>query len=245
MTRRATATRGAATPPRTIGTLAHMHIGVLGTGIVGRTLATALVGHGHEVRMGARTAGNETAVAWADQSGPLASEGSFADAAAFGALIFNATAGIASLQVLESAGAEQLAGKVLVDVSNPLDASQGFPPTLAVCNDDSLGESIQRAHPDVRVVKALNTVTAAVMVQPDLLPGPHTLFICGDDADAKASVRVLLGEFGWPEGSILDLGDISGARGMEMYLPLWIRLYQATGTPMLNVALTVQSTDET
>ena len=137
-----------------------MHIGVLGTGTVGRTLAQALVDRGHEVRMGARAAGNETAVAWAEQAGPLASEGSFADAAAFGELVFNATAGAGSLEALGSAGAEQLAGKVLIDVSNPLDFSKGMPPRLFVGNDDSLGEQIQRAFPDARVVKALNTVTA-------------------------------------------------------------------------------------
>ena len=212
-----------------------MHIGVLGTGTVGRTLAQALVDRGHEVRMGARSAGNEQAVAWAGGAGPLASEGSFADAAAFGELAFNATAGAHSLEALEAAGAEQLAGKVLVDVSNPLDTSKGMPPTLTVCNDDSLGEQIQRAFPDVRVVKALNTVTAAVMVQPGLVPGSHTVFVCGDDDAAKAQARLLLEEFGWPSGSILDLGDITAARGAEMYLALWLRLWGAHGTAVLNV----------
>jgi predicted dinucleotide-binding enzyme len=212
-----------------------MHIGVLGTGIVGRTLAQALVDHGHEVRMGSRAAGNEKAVAWADESGPLASEGSFADAAAFGELAFNATAGSASLEALDAAGAEQLAGKVLIDVANPLDFSQGMPPTLTVCNDDSLAEQIQRAHPEVRVVKALNTLTAALMVAPELVPGQHTVFICGDDDDAKEQATVLLEDLGWPASSILDLGDITAARGMEMYLPLWLRLYAAKGTALLNV----------
>ena len=170
-----------------------MHIGVLGTGTVGRTLAQALVDRGHEVRMGARAAGNETAVQWAGQAGPLASEGSFADAAAIGELVINATAGAHSLEALEQAGAEQLAGKVLVDVSNPLDFSHGMPPTLTVCNDDSLAEQLQRAYPDVRVVKTLNTVTAAVMVQPELVPGAHTIFVCGDDGDAKARVSSAAG----------------------------------------------------
>ena len=212
-----------------------MHIGVLGTGTVGRTLAQALVDRGHEVRMGSRTAGNEQAVAWADEAGPLASEGTFADAAAFGELAINATAGAASLEALESAGAEQLAGKILVDVANPLDMSRGMPPTLTVCNDDSLGEQIQRAFPEVRVVKTLNTVTAAVMVQPDLVPGRHTMFVCGDDAHAKEQVGRVLAELGWPEGSVLDLGDITAARGMEMYMALWLRLWGAHGTGVLNV----------
>ncbi len=212
-----------------------MHIGVLGTGIVGRTLSQALVDRGHEVRMGSRAAGNEHAVAWAEQAGPLASEGSFADAAAFGELIVNATAGAVSLEVLEAAGAEQLAGKVLVDVSNPLDTSKGMPPTLTVCNTDSLAEQLQRAFPEVRVVKTLNTVTASVMVEPALVPGNHTVFVCGNEDAAKAQAAVLLDDLGWPPESILDLGDITAARGTEMYLALWLRLWGATGTPVLNV----------
>ena len=212
-----------------------MRIGVLGTGIVGRTLAKALLSNGHEVRLGSRTAGNEAAVAWAAEIGGPASEGTFADAAGFGELVINATAGAASLDALNLAGAEQLAGKVLVDVSNPLDFSQGMPPTLTVCNDDSLGEQIQRAFADVRVVKTLNTVTAALMVQPTLVPGRHTIFVAGDDAAAKAQTGELLQDLGWPAESILDLGDITAARGMEMYLPLWLRLYGATGTAVLNV----------
>jgi predicted dinucleotide-binding enzyme len=221
-----------------------MRIGVLGTGVVGRTLGSALLRSGHEVRMGSRTAGNEAAVAWAGEIGGPATEGTFADAAGFGELIVNATAGAVSLQVLHAAGQEQLAGKVLIDVSNPLDTSKGMPPTLTVCNDDSLAEQLQRAYPDVRVVKTLNTVTAAVMVEPARDPGTHTIFVAGDDADAKAQVRELLGEFGWPDEAILDLGDITAARGLEMYLPLWIRLWGALGTPILNVEARRNAGDE-
>jgi len=212
-----------------------MRVAVLGTGIVGRTLASALLSNGHEVRIGSRTAGNEAAVAWAEQIGGPASEGSFADAAGFGEIVINATAGAGSLEALEMAGFEQLAGKVLLDVANPLDTSRGMPPTLTVCNDDSLGEQIQRALPDVRVVKTLNTVTAAVMVDPTLVEGAHSIFVAGDDASAKAQATELLQEFGWPAGSIVDLGDITAARGMEMYLALWLRLWGAAGTPVLNV----------
>lgn len=212
-----------------------MRIAVLGTGIVGRTLGSALLRNGHEVRLGSRTAGNETAVAWATEIGGPASEGTFADAAGFGELIVNATAGAASLDVLHAAGADLLAGKVVLDVSNPLDTSKGMPPTLTVCNDDSLGEQIQREFPDVRVVKTLNTVTASVMVDPSLVAGDHTVFVAGNDDAAKAEARGLLEELGWPAARILDLGDISAARGLEMYLPLWIRLWQAGGTPVLNV----------
>jgi predicted dinucleotide-binding enzyme len=211
-----------------------MRIGVLGTGIVGRTLAGALVGGGHEVRMGSRTAGNEHAVAWVAETGAGASEGTFADAAGFGEVLINATSGSNSPAVLEAAGAELLGDKVLIDVSNPLDFSTGAL-TLSVCNDDSVGERLQRAYPDLRVVKALNTVTAALMVQPSLVAGTHTIFLCGDDAGAKAQVAELLQGFGWPAASLLDLGDITGARAMEMYLPLWMRLYGAKGTPVLNV----------
>lgn len=212
-----------------------MRIAVLGTGIVGRTLGSALLRAGHEVRLGSRTAGNAAAVAWAEEIGGPASEGTFADAAGFGELIVNATAGAASLEALALAGAEQLAGKVLLDVANPLDTSRGMPPTLTVCNDDSLGEQIQREFGDVRVVKTLNTVTAAVMVEPSLVAGEHTMFVAGNDGEAKAEARALLEELGWPPARILDLGDITAARGMEMYLPLWIRLWQAGGTPLLNV----------
>jgi predicted dinucleotide-binding enzyme len=212
-----------------------MRVAVLGTGIVGRTLASALLSSGHEVRLGSRTAGNEAAVAWAEQIGGPASEGTFADAAGFGEIVINATAGAGSLEALEMAGSEQLAGKVLIDVANPLDTSRGMPPTLTVCNDDSLGEQIQRALPDVRVVKTLNTVTAAVMVDPTLVEGSHTIFVAGDDASAKRQAGELLREFGWPADSILDLGDITAARGMEMYLALWLRLWGAAGTPVLNV----------
>jgi predicted dinucleotide-binding enzyme len=212
-----------------------MRVAVLGTGIVGRTLASALLSNGHEVRLGSRSAGNPAAVAWAEDIGGPASEGTFADAAGFGEIIINATAGAGSLEALQMAGAEQLAGKVLLDVANPLDTSRGMPPTLTVCNDDSLGEQIQRALPDVRVVKTLNTVTAAVMVDPSLVGGVHTMFVAGDDAAAKGQAIELLQEFGWPAGSILDLGDISAARGMEMYLPLWLRLFGTAGTPVLNI----------
>lgn len=215
-----------------------MKIGVLGTGMVGEAIASRLVSLGHEVKMGSRQAGNEKAVAWAGEAGEGASEGSFADAAAHGEVVFNCTAGTASLQALAAAGAENLAGKVLVDVANPLDFSAGMPPTLSVCNTDSLGESIQRQFPDARVVKALNTVNASVMVTPDRVPGDHALPICGDDG-AKPQVIELLAGFGWPEDRIVDLGDISGARGMEMYLPLWLGLMNSLGTASFNIALAV------
>lgn len=214
-----------------------MHVAVLGTGMVGRTLGTKLASLGHRVTMGSRRAGNEAAVAWAAGAGERAGQGSFADAAAPADLVVNATAGAASIAALTAAGAANLAGKVLVDVSNPLDTSAGMPPTLSVCNTDSMGEQIQRAFPDARVVKTLNTVNCDVMVDPSFLPSPHTMFLAGNDDAAKADVRALLESFGWPPDDVVDLGDIGGSRGMEMYLPLWLRLWQATGTGHLNVRL--------
>jgi 8-hydroxy-5-deazaflavin:NADPH oxidoreductase len=208
---------------------------VLGTGVVGRTLATKLVSVGHEVMMGSRQSGNEAAVAWAEASGQLADQGNFAEAAGLGELIVNATAGTASLDALVSAEAENLAGKVVLDVANPLDFSGGMPPTLSVCNTDSLAEQIQRAFPEARVVKSLNTVNADVMVDPGIVPGSHTIFVAGEDAGAKAVVKEILGELGWPAGNVMDLGGLEAARGMEMYLPLWLALYGATGTAHVSV----------
>jgi predicted dinucleotide-binding enzyme len=214
-----------------------MRIAVLGTGMVGRTLGSKLAELGHEVRMGSRTAGNENAAAWAAETGAAASAGDFADAAAFGELVLNCTSGTVSLEALEAAGAGNLAGKVLIDVSNPLDFAQGFPPSLSICNTDSVGESIQRAFPEARVVKALNTVNCALMVDPGRVPGDHALFMCGNDAGAKGETLSLLGELGWPAERVVDLGDITGSRGMEMYLALWLRLMVTGGTADFNVAL--------
>jgi len=212
-----------------------MRMGVLGTGMVGRAIATKLADLGHEVKMGSRTAANESAAEWVASAGAGASQGTFADAAADGELVFNCTAGEASLAALESAGAENLAGKVLVDVSNALDHSRGMPPGLFTSSFDSLGEQIQRAFPDTRVVKALNTVNCEVMVEPSKVPGEHDVFLCGDDEAAKARVAELLQSFGWPPESVVDLGDLSSARGMEAYLLLWIRLWGALGTGHFNV----------
>ena len=212
-----------------------MRIGVLGTGSVGNALATKLVELGHEVRMGSRDAGNEKAVAWADRAGESASYGTFADAAEFGELVLNCTAGAASLEALEQAGEDELRGKVLIDVANPLDFSRGMPPTLTVANDDSLAEQIQRRFAETRVVKAFNTMNHLLMVDPSRVPGEHDLFMCGDDDGAKAQVRELAESFGWPSERIVDLGGIDGARAQEMYLPLWLRLFMTFGTRDLNI----------
>jgi predicted dinucleotide-binding enzyme len=212
-----------------------MRIGVLGTGMVGETLASRLVEVGHDVVMGARSAGNDKASAWSARFPERAGQGSFADAAAHGELVVNATAGVASLEALRSAGADNLAGKTLLDVANPLDFSGGFPPRLSVVNDDSLGEQIQREFPAARVVKALNTMNCQVMVNPARVPGEHDVLMAGDDEAAKREVTGLLESFGWPAAAIHDLGGIGSARGLEAYLPLWLSLMGALGTGDFNI----------
>lgn len=212
-----------------------MHMGVLGTGMAGQTLATRLVELGHEVVMGSRTPDNPAAAAWAKGLGERASAGTFADAAEYAPIVWNATAGAGSLAALEAAGPQNLAGKVLVDVSNPLDFSGGMPPTLLVSSTDSLGEQIQRAHPELRVVKTLNTVNCRVMVNPSRVPGSHDVFVAGDDGEAKAVVTALLHEFGWVGDHVVDLGGITAARGLEMYLALWLSLSGVFGSADFNV----------
>jgi predicted dinucleotide-binding enzyme len=214
-----------------------MKIGILGTGIVGQTIGSKLCALGHDVRLGSRQANGDKAVAWVKAAGAKASQGTHADAAAFGELVFNCTQGAGSLEALRAAGAGPLAGKILVDVANPLDFSKGMPPSLWVSNTDSLGEQIQRAFPDVKVVKTLNTITAEVMVDPARVAGgDHDVFVSGNDAGAKKRVETILREwFGWRR--VIDLGDITTARGTEAYLLLWIRLWGALGTAAFNVKL--------
>jgi predicted dinucleotide-binding enzyme len=210
-----------------------MKIGVLGTGMVGQTLGAKLVAMGHEVMMGGRSATNEKVAAFVEKTGGR--PGTFADAAAFGELVIHCTRGDTAIEVLRQAGAENLAGKILIDISNPLDFSRGFPPSLSISNTDSLGELIQRTFPDALVVKTLNTVTAAVMVDPGMIHGQHTVFVSGNDKHAKGRVSDLLRAFGWQ--AIIDLGDITSARATEQMLPLWTRLYSVLGTGEFNFAI--------
>ena len=217
-----------------------MRIAVLGTGVVGRTLAAKLDGLGHEVVIGTRDPavtsartepggfGTPPFPQWQAEH-PGVRLMSFAEAAAFAGLVMNATSGSAAMAALVAAGEAALAGKVLIDVSNPLDFSRGMPPTLDPVNTDSLGEQIQRAFPAVRVVKALNTMNCQVMVEPGRVPGEHNVFVCGNDETAKQAAAELIGSFGWPAASLIDLGDISAARGTEMLMPLWLRLMGALG----------------
>jgi predicted dinucleotide-binding enzyme len=214
-----------------------MKLGVLGTGMVGKAIASRLVELGHEVTMGSRSADGAAVTEWATAHGELAHAGTFADAAGYGDIVFNCTKGEIALDALQLAGAEALRGRVLVDVSNPLVFSGEGLPTLSVKDTDSLGEQIQRAYPDTHVVKALNTMNCGVMVHPDDISGDHCVFVCGNDASAKASVTALLLEFGWSMEQIVDLGDISAARGTEMFLPLWLRIMRAKGSANFNIAV--------
>jgi predicted dinucleotide-binding enzyme len=213
-------------------------IAILGTGMVGVALGTKLVHEKQEVMMGSRTANSDGAQKWLQSVGGSAQIGTFAEAAAFGEIVLDCTNGANSLTALRLAGADNLRQKILIQVGNPLDFSKGMPPSLTVCNTDSLGEQTQREFPDTRVVKALNTINCEVMINPARVPGDHALPICGNDAQAKSEVAAKLSEwFGWKPSNIVDLGDITGARGTEMYLPLWLRLWGALDTPVFNIQL--------
>lgn len=220
-----------------------MDIAVLGTGMVGQAIAGRLHELGHTVVVGTRDPQATLARTEADQMGsapfsawlgahPGVEVATFADAAAGAELVVNASSGAVTLEVLELAGADNLAGKVLLDIANPLDFSAGFPPTLSVKDTDSLGEQVQRAFPQAKVVKSLNTLTASLMVEPASLGQSTTVFVSGEDAAAKATVVGLLESFGHDD--VIDLGGIETARGTEMLLPVWLRLMGALGTGQFN-----------
>jgi predicted dinucleotide-binding enzyme len=205
-----------------------MKIGILGTGMVGEALGTKFALLGHQVKMGSRTANNESAAKWVKATGSNASQGTFSDAAAFGEMVFICLKGTVFLEVAKTLKATSLTGKALVDVSNPLDFSHGMPPSLSICNTNSLGEEVQKAAPSAKVVKTLNIVNCEVMVDP-AKGGSPTMFVCGNDAEAKNKVTALLKSMGWRD--IIDLGDITKSRGTEMLLPLWLNLFGFFGNP--------------
>lgn len=223
----------------------------MGTGGVGQAYASRFITIGYEVMMGTRNVSKKLADDARDGYGnPPFSEwylanrnvklGTFEEAALFGEIILNATLGVKSIAVLNSAGAVNLNGKILIDVANPLDFSKGMPPSLLpeLSNTNSLGEEIQKTFPDVKVVKTLNTMWNGLMVNPAMLnEGDHTAFICGNSSEAKEEVKEILKSFGWPDNNILDLGDISSARGTEMYLPLWLRIFGTTGSGAFNIKI--------
>lgn len=225
-----------------------MRIAVIGTGMVGRILAAKLAEVGHEVTIGTRDVEATLARSEPDRLGtppfsqwqgehPDIGLATMPDAVDGAELVVNATAGRVSLEAFRSIGAERLDGKILLDVAQPLDLSQGMPPTLTVVNTDSLAEQLQREFPGAKVVKSLNTTYAEVMVDPARVPGRHNIFVAGDDDDAKRVVRGVLGEFGWPADRVIDLGDITGARGAEMFARMYFTLAGALGTFDLNIAV--------
>src|SRR5690606_3906190 len=214
-----------------------MNIAVFGTGMVGDTIGSKLVALGHNVMMGSRTSDNEKAKAFTDKHGGKATSGTYAAAAAFGDVIFNCTSGTGSIEALTSAG-QHIDGKILIDLANPLDFSNGAPPSLSVVNTNSLGEEIQKTFPKVKVVKTLNTMWCGLMVNPAMINGgDHHVFVSGNDALAKEEVKGILKSFGWQEKNILDLGDITSARGTEMFLPLWLRIWGATNNGAFNLKI--------
>ena len=219
-----------------------MKIGIIGSGVVAQTLGKAWLGQGQDVALGTRDPNKlddkkmfaTSLREWQAQTGNRGRILSFQDAAAYGEILVNATSGTVSLDALRLAGANKVGGKVLVEVANELDASKGMPPRALAAQDRCLAEKIQAEFPNLKVVKTLNTVNAFVMVNPKgLAGGDHTVFVSGNDPGAKAQVKELLQGFGWAD--ILDLGDISTARGPEMYMAMWIRLWGATGTGNLNM----------
>lgn len=225
-----------------------MKIAIFGTGMVGQILAAKLHELGHSVCIGTRDPEKTLARTDKDAFGrppfavwhsghPDIRLATFREAAAGGEFLINATSGQGTLAALEAAGEANLNGKVMLDVANPLDFSAGFPPTLTICNTDSLGEAVQRAWPQLKVVKGLNTLNAGLMVNPGLVPGNHHLFICGNDDAAKERVSRLLQSFGWKAENILDLGDISSSRGTELMLPIWARLFGKLKHPNFNFAV--------
>jgi hypothetical protein len=227
-----------------------MKIGILGTGVVGQTIAEKLVQLGHQVMIGTRDKQATLAKTGKDNFGrPPFSEwlknnskvrlGTYSEVASFGEFLVNATSGNSSIEALKLAGENNLASKILLDISNPLDFSKGMPPTLSICNTDSLGEQIQRTFPKLKVVKSLNTLNAYLMVNPSILPEATNIFLNGNDSGAKFEVKTLLTSFGWFEKDIIDMGDISTARGTEQILPIWVRLWGTLQTPMFNFKVVV------
>lgn len=225
-----------------------MKIAIIGTGSVGQAIASKVSSLGHQAMMGTRNVGEKLASQvkdhygnppfgkWFKENGQI-KLGTFAEAAEFGELVINATQGIHSVDALTQAGDKNLNGKILIDIANPLDFSKGMPPSLVpmLSNTHSLAEEIQNTFPEVKVVKTLSSMWAGIMVNPEMInKGDHTNFICGNDPGAKEKVKGLLGEFGWKNENILDLGDLSSARGVESILPLWLRIMGAQQTGAFN-----------
>lgn len=220
-----------------------MRYAVLGTGMVGHTLATKLASLGHEVRMGAREADNEKATAWAAATGGTAGHGRFAHVAAWAERIVVAVNGAHVEALADALPATAVAGKTVIDVTNPLDASQGMPPVLVahLSNTHSAGEALQAGLPGAQVVKTLNTMNHQIMVDPSRIPGDHAVFVCSDHDAAKSDAVQMLAEFGWTDP--IDLGPLAAARGTEGMMPFWLRMWAANGNADFNYSLVRRARD--
>lgn len=207
-----------------------MKIAVLGTGAAGTTIASKLIELGHKVMLGSRTSDNQKAIDFVKKHDNNVTHGTFAEAAKFGEIIFSCIKGEYAIDALKSTG-NAIDNKILIDISIPVDTSKGTPLSLIphLCNTNSLGEEIQKNFPNTKVVKTLNTMWSTLMMIPSMLKdGDHTNFISGNDDDAKEQVKSLLKEIGWKEESIMDLGDITAARGTEATVLLWLRIWNVT-----------------
>ena len=222
-----------------------MKIAILGTGMVGQAIAGKMSSLRHTVYMGTRNAeetklrqdvNRRTGISFAEwhKNYPDVEVVNYENLPSDSELFVNAASGYASLEALKKVGREKFKNKTLLDISNPLDFSGGMPPSLFVCNTDSLAEQIQREFPDSKVVKSLNTMNCLIMMNPSLIPGDHSVFLSGNDSDAKAEVRSLLNSVGWKDSNIIDLGDITTARSAEMILPIWLRLRSAFNSADFN-----------
>ena len=207
--------------------LTPTRVGVLGSGEVGRRLAAGFSSRGHDVMIGSREPGKPELSEWLAGDGAGIKAGTFAETAAHGELVALAVLGNAAEEAIADAGPERFAGKVVIDATNPLDFSGGFPPKLSICGEDSLGERVQRALPDARVVKAFNTIGNQYFVDPSFSDGLPTMLIAGDDADAKRTVSDVVADFGWPEA--VDIGGIEGSRELEAICIAWVKIGGARG----------------
>jgi predicted dinucleotide-binding enzyme len=210
------------------GRLAHSRVGVLGSGEVGQRLAAGFSSRGHEVMIGSRDPGKPELGEWLAADGAGVKAGTFEQAAAHGALLVLGVLGNAAEEAIAGAGAENFSGKVVIDATNPLDFSGGFPPKLSVMGEDSLGERVQRALPDAKVVKAFNTIGNAYFVDPEFTEGKPTMLIAGNDEGAKSTVSDVLADFGWPEA--VDIGGIEGSRELEAICIAWVKIGGARGS---------------
>ena len=205
-----------------------MKIGILGSGDVARTLGSGFLATGHDVKLGARKAGNPKLVEWAKQGGPHASQGTFSDAAQFGDLIVVSTLGVATAEAVRAAGLPAFRGKLVIDTTNPLRFSAQGPPSLAIGLTTSAGEELQQLLPQAHVVKAFNIIGSPHMFRPSFPNGPPDMWICGNDAAAKEKVKGILKEFGW--SSVIDLGGIENSRELESLCVLWVKSALVLGT---------------